>query len=328
MTLSLEDRWIWDFWLVAAGGLAHVFYLQAPRSLGDPQARHWHVSIGHAVSADLVRWEVLPDALAPGPPGAWDDCTTWTGSVVRHGGCWKLLYTGTRRAESGLVQRVGLATSDDLLTWQRHAGGPVLEADPRWYRPLDRDDWHDHAWRDPWVLPDPGGDGFHAYVTARSTAPGERLGRGVIGHARSADLVDWQVGAPVTVPMGFGQMEVPQVLQLGGRWYLLFSSDTGTQHPARAAGLPGTGTYYLVGDSPEGPFEASTLGVLAADEAGSSYAGRVFELDGEPLFLAWNGPIEGGAFRGGIGDPRTVEIRRDGRLQLAAAPTRQTGSAA
>jgi beta-fructofuranosidase len=318
VTLSLGDRWIWDFWLVAANGVAHAFYLQAPSALGDPEARHWNVSIGHAVSSDLVRWHVLPDALAPASFGEWDDYTTWTGSIVEHEGRWHLLYTGTSLADDGLVQRVGLATSADLTTWHRHGAAPVLEADPRWYAGLDTSDWHDLAWRDPWVLPDPAGDGFHAYVTARSADPGDRLARGVVGHARSLDLVAWEPGPPVTAPMGFGQMEVPQMIELDHRWYLLFSSDTSTQHPDRHAELPGTGTYYLVGESPEGPFDPATLGVLVADSGGSSYAGKLFQHDGELAFLAWQGPISGGAFRGGIADPVSVHVARDGRLRTGS----------
>ncbi|MEZ5080393.1 MAG: hypothetical protein R2878_07030 [Thermoleophilia bacterium] len=62
MTLALDDRWLWDFWTAQDGGRLHVFYLQAQKSLGDPDLRHWNVSIGHAVSADMERWEILPDA--------------------------------------------------------------------------------------------------------------------------------------------------------------------------------------------------------------------------------------------------------------------------
>ncbi|HEX7266280.1 MAG TPA: hypothetical protein VF256_02510, partial [Streptosporangiaceae bacterium] len=59
----------------------HVFFLHAPRDLGHPDLRHHHAQIGHAVSQDLRSWEVLPTAVGPGPPGAFDDRATWTGSV-------------------------------------------------------------------------------------------------------------------------------------------------------------------------------------------------------------------------------------------------------
>ena len=98
--LRLTDRWIWDSWYAVHEGRHHVFYLQAERSLVDPERRHRHPSVGHAVSDDLRHWEVLPDALAPSTADAFDDWTTWTGSVVRDdAGTWWMFYTGSRHAD-------------------------------------------------------------------------------------------------------------------------------------------------------------------------------------------------------------------------------------
>jgi len=318
VTLALPDKWLWDFWTAEADGYLHVFYLQADRALLDPDLRHWNVSIGHAVSRDLDTWEVLPDAFGPSPGPAWDDRSTWTGSVIRTEHGWAMLYTGTSRAEDGLVQRVGLATSPDLLHWERQPG-PVMEADPRWYELLDLDAWFDHAWRDPWVFRGPDG-AFHAYVTARAPR-GPARGRAVIGHARSDDLTRWEVLPPVTRPMGFGQMEVPQLLEAGGRWYLLFSSDPGTRTPA--SGAEGVGTYALSADTPFGPFEHATLHAVDAGPPASSapgehapYAGKVVSFNGALQFLGWEGVDGGGAFRGTLARPRAVSVTPDGRLAV------------
>ena len=316
MTLALTDKWLWDFWLVDDGARSHAFYLQAPRSLGDPNLRHWNVTIGHAVSSDLERWEVLPDAFGPGPPGSWDDLTTWTGSIIRHDGRWNLLYTGTSRSERGLVQRIGLATSDDLIRWERHAGGPVLEADPRWYELLDSDVWHDQAWRDPWVFHDPADGAFHAYVTARASR-GDPRSRGVVAHARSRDLVEWDVLPPVTEPFGFGQLEVPQLVAAAGHRYLLFSSDTSTQSAARQAEGWGTGTFALRADSTTGCFPADSLARLDADALGSTYAGKIVSTPRGLRFLAWEGAAPGDPFRGVLSSPRAAIVAADGNLAVA-----------
>jgi beta-fructofuranosidase len=77
---------------------------------------------------------LLPDALAPGSAGSWDDASTWTGSVMAGLDRWFVLYTGTAHCEGGLVRRIGLAESDDLIHWRKHAQ-PVLEADPKWSAP-------------------------------------------------------------------------------------------------------------------------------------------------------------------------------------------------
>ncbi len=315
MALHFDDRWVWDFWLVRDGDDHHVFYLQADHAIGHPDARHWNVSVGHAVSTDLRSWTVLPDALQPGPPGSWDDASTWTGSVVRHGDLWHLLYTGTSHADDRLVQRVGMATSPDLLTWTKRDGA-VLEADPRWYETLDREAWHDQAWRDPWVFLHPDDGQYHALVTAR-VPYGPPSERGVVGHARSADLAVWEVLPPVTEPMGFGQLEVPQVVPAGGRWYLLFCSDLDTQGERLRADGPGTGTFYLVGDSPTGPFRPIGDGVLEADRHGSTYAGKLHEDSaGGLVFMAWHRTSSDGAFHGTLSDPRTVEVLPDGALRI------------
>ena len=82
MTLALSDKWIWDFWLARHGEDWHIYFLQAAKSLGDPELRHRHVSVGHAVSLDLRDWKYLGTCFAPAKGPAWDDWTTWTGSVV------------------------------------------------------------------------------------------------------------------------------------------------------------------------------------------------------------------------------------------------------
>jgi beta-fructofuranosidase len=307
---------VWDFWPAREGDTHHLFYLQAPRALGDPELRHWHVSIGHAVSADLASWTVLPDALSPGPPGRWDDYTTWTGSAVRHDGLWHMLYTGTSRAERGLVQRIGLAVSEDLVVWERHGDAPVLEADPRWYELLDLDVWHDQAWRDPWVFRWEGC--YHALVTARAR-DGDPSGRGVIAHATSADFHHWEVLPPVTAPLGFGQMEVPQLVSAGGRSHLLFCGDHGDT---------GSGTFSLSADLPTGPYEAASLAVLRADRSASSYAGKVIQTAAGPVFLAWDYRGADGAFLGTIGDPLPVAIDERGTLVVGLSADGASGTQA
>lgn len=219
--LRLDDRWLWDFWFAQDGADYHVFYLQAPRSLGDADARHWNATIGHAVSRDLRRWAVLPDALRAGEPGDFDDQSTWTGSVLRAEGAWHLFYTGVSTRDGGRVQRIGAAVSDDLFVWRKR--GPLLAADPRWYEKLaPGSGWHEEAWRDPWVFwHAPTGD-YRMFLTARAHV-GPPDGRGVIGHARSADLRDWEVLPPLTEPGEYGHLEVPQLVEIDGRCYLLFS---------------------------------------------------------------------------------------------------------
>ena len=89
-------------------------------------------------------------------------------------------------------QRIGMAESDDLFTWRRVGEQPLLVPDPRWYRTLEEDAAASDTWRDPFVFKDPSGDGWHMLITARAKgAP--RLRDGVIAHARSADMLVWEI---------------------------------------------------------------------------------------------------------------------------------------
>jgi beta-fructofuranosidase len=319
MALRLPDNWLWDFWLIQDGPDYHLFYLQAPRSLGKPELRHWSVSIGHAVSQNLRNWQVLPDALHPSPADTWDDYTTWTGSIIRHDGLWFLFYTGGCRAERGLIQRIGLATSTDLIRWQKHTANPLISADPRWYELLDLNLWHDQAWRDPWVFQHPDTGDFHAFVTARANH-GPADGRGVIAHARSSDLVNWEVLPPVTEPGDFGHLEVPQLVEIQGRYYLLFSAVASVHSALRCqrTGLePVTGTHYLMADHLLGPFRFSTDEFLVGDRSGSLYAGKlVSSPDGRWVFLAWRMFAPDGSFVGELSDPLPVRVDDTGNLSV------------
>jgi beta-fructofuranosidase len=297
----LRDRWVWDLWFARAENEFHMFYLQAPRSLGDPDLRHRHASIGHAVSLDLSSWTVLPDALGPGPRHAWDDVATWTGSVIEHGGVWYMLYTGISSQEDGLVQRIGLATSPDLVSWTKHPNNPVLVADPRWYEGLDTTAWREHAWRDPWVFRDPGGQGFHALITARSSA-GPADGRGVIGHADSDDLVSWIVRPPLSEPGEFGHLEVPQVELVDGSAVLMFSvgADDVSARRRRRDDIR-TAIYICPAPTMLGPFDPLLAQAVAQR---SLYSGRLIQgRDGSWVMLGFVDHDGEGGFVGEISDP-------------------------
>ncbi|HZD58436.1 MAG TPA: hypothetical protein VE136_17010, partial [Anaerolineales bacterium] len=318
----LPDKWVWDFWLARQGQDYHIYYLQAPRSLGDPELRHWNVSIGHAVSQDLRNWQILPDALKPDTAsGTWDNYTTWTGSVIQRDGLWHLLYTGTNREERGRIQRVGLATSEDLINWQKHPQNPLLTSSSSWYEEFGESSWHEQAWRDPWVFRHPRDGRFYAFITAR-TRHGSSDGRGVIASARSDDLIHWEVMPPVTESGDYGHMEVPQWAEIGGRYYLLFcvTQDVFSGFRRKQVDLSVlTGTYYRLAGQPLGPFRTDTEKILRADASGSTYAGKMVKgPEGDWLFLCTHLYTPQGEFLGEIGDPLPIKVDEAGRLSVAA----------
>ena len=300
MSLVLPNDWVWDFWLADTGTEYHLFFLKAQRSLGDPDSRHANATIGHAVSTDLHQWDLVSDAITPGKPGTWDDRAIWTGSVIEHDGTWYMLYTGTSVAERGAIQRIGVATSDDLVHWDKF-DEPVVEADGRWYELIGDSSWPEQAWRDPWVMRV--GDRYHILITARSNH-GPADGRGVIGHAVSDDLRVWEVEPPLSEPGDFGHLEVPQVVHTQKGWLHVFSceeqrvSTSGLVcHPQQAGDL----TYVVSADEQLGPFDVSKA---TPSLPRGLYSGRLVKSrDGSWMWLAFVGDDEAGQFVGEISDP-------------------------
>jgi beta-fructofuranosidase len=317
-----EQHYLWDFWLVSprdwdGDSLYHLFYLQAPRSQGDPNMRHGMATVGHAVSQDLRQWVYCGTVLEAGLPGSWDDRAIWTGSVTIRDGVAYMFYTALSFAERAPVQRIGLATSSGLQHWERYSGNPLLEVDTRWYEPQDTEQWHGQAWRDPYIIYSPDEEAYYMFLSARVNA-GPLDGRGVIGLARSTDLLSWEALPPVSIPGDFTEMEVPQVVPLNGRYYLLFCA---TRHAAsrlsRAGGANWMGTHYLVANKLTGPYLPVTDEPLVADASGTYYAGKlVTGTEGELNFVAWRQWDEKGNFCGGLSDIAPVHIRPDGRLQV------------
>lgn len=323
MVIALDDKWIWDSWYVHDGTRWHAFFLQADRSLGDPELRHWNVTQGHAVSRDLTRWEHMGTCLTPAGTPAWDDYTIWTGSVARDDdGLWHLFYTGTCRAEDGLVQRIGHATSGDLHGWRRVGDGPCLDltgAAAHHYEAMQAVGvWPDRAMRDPWVIRDPEGDGWLMFFCARAAGIAEPNAGGAIGFATSPDLHEWVLQPPVFTG-GFGQLEVPQVFTHGGRWFCLFctaaahfSAEQANAHP----GGPVTGSHYLIGDGPHGPWRIAPGHFLDGSLPPRRYAARIVEEGGELRLLGFAERPDGGDFVGEITDPDPVVLKADGTLTV------------
>jgi beta-fructofuranosidase len=310
--LRLADAWTWDFWLADDGDHFHLFMLKASRALGDPDRRHWHPTIGHAVSEDLTHWTEVTDALVTSDAPAFDDRSTWTGSIVRGGdGIWRMYYTGTSCAERGLKQRIGLATSYNLMTWTKHAQQPLLESDQRWYESYQQTKWQDEAWRDPWVFRDPDGDGWHMLITARTTT-GPHDDRGVIGHAHSPDLLQWTVLPPLSKPgSGFGHLEVPQVETVDGQGVLLFSCLSA--HLAASRQAQSGGIWCLPIADLRGPYPVEHARRITDDRL---YSGRLVRTrDGQWVLLAFRNierAADGNAtFVGELTDPMPVAWNAD-----------------
>ena len=290
MALVLPGRILWDFWTVEADGLTWLYALSAPRG-PDPHARHDEARVEVFASADLRDWDHRGTALAPGPPGAWDDLAIWTGSVAADpAGGWAMLYTGRGRAEGGRVQRIGLARSDDLVSWTKHPG-PVIAADPALYRMAGRNG--STNWRDPWLAHGP--DGWTAWITAQHPG-GPVESSGTVARATSRDLVTWAVHPPVIAARLTEHLEVPQLVS-GGAAMLL---NTYAHHVDPAGPLPRECLSLLFrreGDGGEGFAFDRIVERWPAD------ARYVVKEVRPGIGLCWQGEQADGTFLGQVSDP-------------------------
>jgi beta-fructofuranosidase len=304
MSLRLAGQWVWDSWFVRDGETVHAFYLQASRALGDPNRRHRNVSVGHAISSDLTNWTVIEDALAISDSPAFDSYTTWTGSVIKKDdGTWMMFYTGTSREDGGDIQSVGAATSTDLIKWTKISNQALVRADETWYSKLGESEWHDEAFRDPWVFKFNESDStWHMLVTARGKN-GKPFESGVMGHATSQDLINWKVQPPLSeVDSGFGETEVFQFEIVDGVPIILFCCSHRWISEERKARETG-GVYSLVVDA---ELKNVDISKSVCFDAPDLYASRLVQdaSGGWNLIGFINEP--GGVFVGELSDPIPV----------------------
>ena len=321
MTFSLADHWVWDFWIADDGDTFHLFYLHAPMSLGDPELRHRNAVIGHATSLDLTNWVDHGRVIGPGQAGSADATASWTGSVVRDDRQWRMFYTGSRFLATDRVTNVEsivAATSSDLAEWATLPGA-ILEADDEWYEVLADGSWHEQAWRDPWVVRDAAGDGWHMLITARAKSGGDSSrDRGVIGHATSTDLVEWKVQPPLSDPgSGFAHLEVVQWVEIEGRAAVIFSCDTPhlTGERARSGA---EGGIWAVPAPALGQHIALDAAIRLSDDG--LYAGQAVQArNGQWMLLGFENLGDHDTFVGRLSDPIPLRWGPDGQLRVDRA---------
>ena len=150
------------------------------------------------------------------------------------------------------------------------------------------------------------GGGWHMLITARDPTA-ERPSDGVLAHARSADMRAWELAPPLTETAHFGQFEVSQVRCVDGQWLLLF-----TCHPDEQAERTPFCTWYVLGDSPLGPWDVASAQPFEG-EPNLFAAPLVQRRDGTWAFLGF---IDRASFD--IVDPIPVELT-GGRLRRSEA---------
>jgi sucrose-6-phosphate hydrolase SacC (GH32 family) len=226
-----EDDDIADHaWIDDDTGLHHLFFQNEDHGDGT--------RIEHYVSSDFRRLTYVGTALFNNPNG-WDSRGLWAPYVIREGDTYFMFYTGTDGPGNNPMtkQRLGLATSTDLVTWTRYRGnhcpetsgdGCVYECRESWTTWNAAPGSYNQQCRDGFVIHDVANDRWVLFATAKSVH-----GSGVVTVAYSTDLTTWTgagyIDATRLLRNGTGtqtkggQAENPFVIERDGTFGLLFT---------------------------------------------------------------------------------------------------------
>ncbi|MEV4359997.1 glycoside hydrolase family 68 protein [Nonomuraea sp. NPDC049625] len=262
----LPDHDLWDLWPVqeedgstcVIGGQELWMALSAPL-LAHPEERHDQARI-RLLAKDGDSWTDLGHAFADGAsPGSRE----WSGSAVRRpDDTVSVFYTAAgRRGETPPTfrQRVVEARPALVADGRRILLDPgaehreLLRSDGRMYLPAEEvtgAPGRIRAFRDPGWFRDPA-DGRDYLLVATSVAEGDPFS-GAIALAETRNGA-WSLLPPLVVAEGINhELERPHIIVHRSRYYLFFSTQRHSFHPADSAP---TGLYGFVSPSLTGPYE-------------------------------------------------------------------------
>ncbi len=220
-------------WTPAGSWTFHLFYIRHNQRITTELTEK---NIGHKVSNDLIGWDwprsQAQDTMAIRTRGGrFDSLHVWAPTVVLKGLTYYMLYTGVDKNHN---QRIGLATSTDLVNWTQ--GDSVLEATTApstrnipWADPTPAGPYGGQVQlRDPFVMPDPDVPGD--WLVYFATVPQEYTPEMVVGVARShGDFTSWGNSFPLWnthhswINPIYGTayvVESPHAFYRNGNWWL------------------------------------------------------------------------------------------------------------
>lgn len=289
---GFRDFEIGDVDVVQYDGLYHLFHLTLPN----------HDYIAHAVSRDGIKWERVKNALFIGDPKAWDDDMLWTMHVTPNPyrpNAWRMFYTGLCMRERGRVQRIGLADSDDLYHWEKNVSANYpLEISGEHYETGLNEGRLWVSFRDPFCYHEDGR--VYLLATAR-TNKGPIIRRGCVSLAQETAENEFEFLPPIFSPTLYDELEVPNLVKLNNRYYLIASIREDIK------------VHYWWADKLVGPYRNYADNVIMPQ---GNYAARVSQKDGTTLL--WNFFFKGLTTKGHhlMAPPKELVVDDKGELRL------------
>ncbi|RJS45917.1 GH32 C-terminal domain-containing protein [Nocardioides cavernaquae] len=263
------DGWVGDVIPFAHADRAFLFYLHDRRDPARP-GTSWNLY----TTSDFASYDYEGVSL---PHGGLDeqDLNAYTGSIVEdEDGAIHLFYTGQNpdflTPDGDLPAQVVMhATSTDgMQSWTKHHDETF--GAPEGYDAAD--------FRDPFVFRPTAEEPWQMLVATRELSGPDRR-RGVIARLVSDDLVTWKPETPFWAPGRYLMHECPEVFELGGHWYLVYSEFSD-------AFL----TRYRISDNPFGPWRVPEHDTI---DGRGLYAAKSLELGGRRYFAGWIPTREG-----------------------------------
>ncbi len=201
---------IGDITVIIHEGVYHLFHLIIPN----------HDYIAHAISKDGISWKRVNNALFVGEPGEWDDDMLWTMDVCQTEDEFKMYYTGLQRKDRGVISRIGLAESKDLIKWEKNRKN-IFPIEPKgiYYETKNTNPRKWLSFRDPFRY-EYHGDVYLLLCARSITGPVSR--RGCVGIVKiTNDVIELM--PPLLYPMMYDDIECPCVFELHGKYYVIGS---------------------------------------------------------------------------------------------------------
>ena len=269
-------------------GTYHLFHLIIPN----------HDYIAHAMSKDGISWERQKNALFVGHPGEWDDDMLWTMHVSRAEEGYEMYYTGLQLKDRGKVQKVGRATSKDLMNWEKDASQLLESAAPH-YEDLANNPREWLSFRDPFKIICDKGETFLLMCARYAMGPVSR--RGCVGVAKLTNG-QFELEKPLFIPHVYDDVECPCVIKVKGMHYLIGSIREDIK------------VRYWFAPEFQDEYHAFHDNVLLPQ---GNYAARIIK-DSNDHILVYNFYFLGGSVNThrSLPPPKELDVDDKGRLQL------------
>jgi len=220
----------------SAGNLRkiHERYLGAYHAYPNAGYESGPAVIGLCWSKDLFHWELDPPCLHPEDGADWEKGGLYKPCIVEYDGKFYLFYnakTETLPAAQGggWHEQTGVATSQDLKTWVRYSGNPILRNGPK-------GSWDDRFVSDPCVLRYAGGWAIFYY--GLSSNKGKARDLLAIGsdlfHPVKTDSILVDAGPPGSVDDDFAHK--PSIVTYEGDLYHFYCAVSG-KYPNDVRGI-------------------------------------------------------------------------------------------